>query len=236
MKIGLLSCLNAGFLGYIIKEFLESNLTVDAVILDSQNMSRKDSEIHKQRTNGRLPPIPLCEFSNNQIPFYFVENHNSDGCVSLVKNLNLDILINTGTPRILKSKILNAPSIGVVNCHPGLLPKFRGCTCVEWAVYLDEEVGNTVHFMNEKIDEGPIIVQEALHFKKNDNYVDVRVKVYQHGIRLLAQGITQIVNEGIRPETLPKQEEGSYFQVIDDDKMTEVIDKLNENRYKYQLS
>lgn len=60
--------------------------------------------------------------------------------------------------------------------------------------------------------------------------------MYHHGIRLLAQGITQIVNEGIRPETLPKQEEGSYFQVIDDDKMTEVIDKLNENRYKYQLS
>lgn len=53
-----------------------------------------------------------------------------------------------------------------MNCHPGLLPKFRECTCVEWAVYLDEEVGNTVHFMNEKIDEGPIIVQEALHFKK----------------------------------------------------------------------
>ena len=59
----------------------------------------------------------------------------------------IDLLVNAGTPRILKSNLLKAPSIGVINCHPGILPDFRGCTCVEWAIYLDQPIGNTVHLI-----------------------------------------------------------------------------------------
>lgn len=235
MKIGLLSTLNAHFLGYILREFLQTNLHIEAVLLDSKDITEKDQKLHEERTGDRMPTIPLEEFEKAHVPFYFVKNHNSKTCAELVEQLGIDILINGGTPRILKSEILRAPTLGVLNCHPGLLPNFRGCTCVEWAVYLDKQVGNTLHFMSERIDEGPIIIQEALMFEKTDKYVDVRTKVHMHGFELMVRGVRKIIDEELTPEDFPQQGEGIYYPVIDDEKMTVVMTKLEEGTYKYQV-
>ena len=235
IKLGLLSTNDSPFLGYTLREWINHLLKVDAIIMDSKRFSEKDKRIFAERTGGRFPPIPLERFEEQQIPVYYVRNHSSDPCVRLVKDLGIDILVNAGTPRILKSNILEAPKIGVVNCHPGLLPKFRGCTCVEWAIYLDEQVGNTVHFMDEGIDTGPIIIQEALTFSKDDSYRDVRSKVFESSCKLLAKGIEKVITEDLNLSNLPPQSKGSYFGVIGKDQMEEVLSKIERGAYKYQL-
>lgn len=234
MRIAFLSTQNAPLLGYIIREFVREELSIAGVILDARGQSEKDLRIHDERTGGRLPSVPLEEFESLHIPFYVVANHSSKVTADLVRQLSLDLLVNAGTPRVLKPEVLDAPTVGVLNCHPGLLPRFRGCTCVEWAIYFDEQVGNTVHFMNERIDEGPIVVQEGLVFGKRDTYVDVRVKVYEHGNRLLARGVRKIMAEGLRPWTLAPQPEGRYFGVIGEDKMRVVLEKLARGEYAFQ--
>lgn len=235
VKIGLLSTKNNPILGYTLRELINHSLKVDAIIMDSKGFSEKDETIFEERTTGRFPLIPLDNFEEQQIPVYYVKNHSSDISARLVRDLSIDILVNAGTARILKCNILNAPKIGVVNCHPGLLPKFRGCTCVEWAIYLDEQIGNTVHFMNEGIDEGPIIIQEALTFSKNDSYSDIRSKVFENSHRLLAKGIEKVIAENLNLNNLPPQSEGSYFGVIEKDKMEAVLSKIERRAYKYQL-
>jgi len=234
MRVGFLSTIDVPFLGYFIREFTQQGVPISAIVLDAKLQGAKDKRIHEERTAGRLPPIPLEEFESLHIPFYFVANHSSKVTADLVRDLSLDLLVNAGTPRILKTDILRAPSIGVVNCHPGLLPKFRGCTCVEWAIYLDEQVGNTVHFMSEGIDEGPIVLQEGLVFGEKDTYVDVRVKVYEHANRLLARGVKKIAEESLTPKDLPPQGQGRYFKVIDDEKMELVLEKVRFGKYAYQ--
>lgn len=233
-RVGLLSTLDAPFLGYIIREFSNRRIPVSAVILDAKMQNERDHRIHEERTAGRLPLLKLEEFEALGIPFYFVSNHSSTTTADLVMKLKLDLLVNGGTPRILKKEILQAPSIGILNCHPGLLPRFRGCTCVEWAIYLDEQIGNTVHFMSEGIDEGPIVLQEGLTFRKHDNYVDVRVKVYEHANALLAKGVQKIISEGLTPANLRPQGDGRYFNVIEPEKMKVVIEKLSAGAYVFQ--
>ena len=235
MKIGLLSTYNASFLGYYLREFLALGITPTAIIMDSKDVSEKDAKIFQERTQGRMPKISLDEYQDAHIPSYFVKNHNSEETAKLVKNLGLDLLVNGGTPRILKSVLLSAPKIGVISCHPGLLPAFKGCTCVEWAIYKDEKVGNTVHFMNEAIDEGPTVIQEAINFSKKDSYVDVRLKVYASGMSLLAKAIKKIEAEKLHPSQMPKQVGGEYFSPIDDAKLEEVKLKLAAGKYKFQL-
>jgi methionyl-tRNA formyltransferase len=73
-----------------------------------------------------------------------------------------------------------------------MLPEYRGCACVELTVYLDEQVGNTVHLMPERINEGPIVMKEGLSFSSTDNYPDVRVKVFSAGSRMMAQAVHEI--------------------------------------------
>ncbi len=234
MRIALLSNNREPLLGYQIAELLKQNTAIHAILMDSKVMSDKDLQIFQERTAGHFPEIPLHQFAKEGIPFYFVDDHRSPITAALVARLNIDLLINAGTPRILTNTILRAPRVGVVNCHPGLLPQFRGCTCVEWAVYLDEQIGNTVHFMTEGIDEGPIVLQEGLTFRRTDTYVDVRVKVYQHALHLLAKGVRRIVDEGLSVKQLPAQGSGRYFKVIESKVMEEVVQKLALGRYAYQ--
>ncbi|MBL7074368.1 hypothetical protein ISS37_03905 [candidate division KSB1 bacterium] len=235
IHIGCICANDSPFVGRIIGALLSSGLSVDTIIFDSKNFGIHGLQLFEERTGGKMPLISIDEFDEYKIPCFFVKNFNSSVAISIVRSFNLDILINAGTARILRKDIINAPKIGVLNCHPGLLPDFRGCTCVEWAVFLDERIGNTVHFMNERIDEGPIILKEALCFSKNDLYPDVRTKVLLDGIQLIAKAVRKILKENVTPTTLAKQGTGRYFDVIDDNKMICVIDKLKRGKYRYQL-
>lgn len=181
-----------------------------------------------------MPPIPLDTFEQAEIPAYFVHNHNSNFTAKLVQRLELDLLVNAGTPRILTKEALAAPRIGVLNCHPGMLPEYRGCTCVEWAVYLDEQVGNTVHLMSEGIDEGAIVMKEGLSFSSTDNYPDVRQKVFSAGSRLMARAVHEIQAKKIDQGQFIPQGKGEYRPIIDAAKMALVYRKLEEGRYAFQ--
>lgn len=234
LKIALLSTHGDPFLGYHLQNLLGRELDVCAVIMDSKGASARDLRIHEERTAGRMPIIPLENFEEKRVPFYLVKNHSSKDTAALVAHLDIDILVNAGTPRILKQPILLAPKIGVISCHPGLLPQFRGCTCVEWAIFLDEAVGNTVHLMSEGIDEGQIVAQQQLSFKKSDRYVDVRVKVYQAGLSLIATTIDSLNKGLITPSDFTVQSEGRYFKPIDEVKLKTVVDKLEKGQYLFQ--
>ena len=233
-RIGLLSTIETPALGHVIEALTRRGLGVDCVLLDSKVPSAKERAIEEQRTDGTLPAVPLDRFADLLIPYYPVGSHLSDACRTLIRERRIDLLINAGTPHILGRLILAAPRVGVVSCHPGLLPAYRGCTCVEWAIYEDAQVGNTVHFMTEGIDEGPIILQEPLVFHKNDTYSDIRVTVYRAGFELLARAVKKVVDEGLTSDGLLPQGDGRYLKVIPEDKLRVVVERLRRGEWAYQ--
>lgn len=236
LNISLLSSESSEILGYIIDSLLKYKIPIHSVIMDSKKSHPRNISIWNERTRGQLPILPKSHFEKANIPFFFVKNHSSKITIDFVKKNKIDVLINAGTPRILNGDILSAPTFGVLNCHPGILPDFRGCTCVEWAIYLDEAVGNTIHIMSKDIDEGPIILQESISFKKTDKYHDIRVKVYNHGFDLLAKSVKKIVeNPKVAYTQLDYVKKGRYFKVINDEKMVEVIEKISKGSYAFQF-
>lgn len=234
LRVGLLTTVNGLMSGRIIQTLLKHEVTIDALVFDSKDVSQRDFDLHAERTGGRLPPIALHTFERHNIPCYFVEHHNSEAAVYLIKALKLDILINAGTPRILKRPILESTTIGVLNCHPGLLPNFRGCSCVEWAIFHDEQVGNSVHLMTEDVDEGDVLTTEPLSFPSQATYQDIRVAVYEAGFRLLANATHNLSSFVTDRTAFKPQSEGRYFPPIDPDSMAEVLKKIRDGRYKYQ--
>lgn len=234
-KIGILSTHNDPFLYYAIDEIRSLGFTIDSIIFDSLCKTDEDLKRFEERTAGAFVKKDIEDYDDLYCSFYNVENHSSEECADLVKKNGINILVNAHTPRILESIILEAPKVGIINCHPGILPLYRGCTCVEWAVFNNDQIGNTVHFMNVDVDSGPIILQERLSFSKSDNYVDVRVKVYKSGFKLLAKALAKVVNEDLSVEKLEQQEEGRRFNIIDDDKLNIVKERLEKGEYSYQL-
>ena len=236
LTISLLSNLNNPLSGHIIRSILAYGVPIDSILLDAKPVSDEYLEkVWAQRTNKQWEFVSFHEFAREKIPFFFVENHSSESAINLVKERGINLLVNAGTPRILRSGIIQAPSYGVLNCHPSILPDYRGCSAVEWAILNDDKVGNTIHFMTEEIDEGPIAAQETISFLRSDNYHDIRIKVYQHGVDMMAKQIRYFVEMGVDFSLFETPSNGKYYKPIDDESLSKVITKLEKGKYIHQL-
>lgn len=209
MKCAILSACNHPFVGYQLAALRRLGVIPETIVLDEKPLSQADLAIIAARTAGRMPPRHLPE----DVPVLSVANHNGPETIDALRSV--DFALNAGTPRILKGEVLEASRLGVLNCHPGMLPAFRGCSCVEWALWLGEPVGNTVHWMTKGIDEGPILIREAVVIDDADTYVDVRTRVYEQGIRLLTQTAADLIS-GRRDPAGESQDRGWYWPPIPD--------------------
>lgn len=237
-RIAVLMAADAPMGGYFVREILAAGLPLTAILLDQKLFGSRTHDYHHERTGGRLPMIGLETFESHKIPTYALSDVNGSASLDLIRNLGVDLCVNGGVPRMVGPGLLRAPRRGVLNCHPGLLPKYRGATCVEWAIYNNEAVGNTVHFMDEGLDSGPIVTQEPLTFFKTDSYQDIRVKVQKACFKLMAEGIRQIVTRGLTPSVLPPQPaqpECKPFKVIDSAALAVALARIAAGEYRYQV-
>lgn len=99
-----------------------------------------------------------------------------------------DLVILAGFLRILSGKFVQRWP--VINVHPSLLPAFPGAHAIEealaWGVKL---VGATVHFVDEEVDHGPIIVQEAVAVREDDTASSLHARVQTVEHRLLPESV-----------------------------------------------
>lgn len=116
--------------------------------------------------------LVLKEFCNQYgIDYLKHENINSPEFISRVKKYDCDLFVSMSFNQIFRSEILNVPKLKVINCHAGMLPFYRGRNILNWALINDEkEFGITVHYVDEGIDTGDIILQRCFPITDADNY------------------------------------------------------------------
>lgn len=203
-----------------------------AAAICAGEFSARDTAIILERTAGHFTPRPLLSLPIAKIPFHFVTSHNAEDCVRLLRSLDADILLNAGTPNILKTATLRSARRGVLNSHPGLLPQYRGRTCVEWAIYNDSPVGATCHFMTESVDEGPVVLSRAMAVERSVPYEKVRADMIRHCCAVLAAGAHKLLHENLSSSDFPASGAGKYWDLIPSEKMTEVRRKLSAGEYE----
>jgi methionyl-tRNA formyltransferase len=234
-RIAFLSAPNSPFVGRTLAEFRRLDLDVVALVLDEgKPCGPKEAQIWEERTGGRLPPLPVHAVDGKPVPAYFVSSHMGDDCLALLAELDLDLLVSATTPRILRRPVLQAARRGVLAVHPGAIPAYRGCTCVEWAIANNDPVANSAFFMTEGIDAGPVVVSEAVAVAKTDKYLDVRVKCYRHGIGLIARAAKIVAERDLHADAMLLPGEGRYYPVIDATTMASVIERLDRGEYVHQ--
>lgn len=98
----------------------------------------------------------------NGIHFAQVSDMNSDEAYALIKEHDIDLIINLRTRCIYRQKILAAPKFGCINIHHGILPRYRGTMCDLYALYENRAAGFSIHKMEKRVDAGGIYrVQEV---------------------------------------------------------------------------
>jgi len=107
------------------------------------------------------------------------ENINSDEFISIIEKYNCDLFVSMSFNQIFKNKIINLPKYKTINCHAGSLPFYRGRNILNWALINDEkEFGITVHYVDEGIDTGDIILQKSYKISDSDNYKTLLERAY----------------------------------------------------------
>lgn len=101
-----------------------------------------------------------------------IRNINSPSSLEFLKNFNIDVIFSIAASQIFKQDILELPSKGCYNIHTSKLPKNRGMMPNFWSLYnYDSEPVSaiTIHKMNEKLDDGEILVQHDFNLNPNNS-------------------------------------------------------------------
>jgi len=126
----------------------------------------------------------------NNIDYLKNKDVNSDEFISIIKKYKCDLFVSMSFDQIFKSKIINLAKYKTINCHAGKLPFYRGRNVLNWVLINDEkEFGITVHFVDEGIDTGDIILQKSFQITDQDNYKTLLEKAYVECSNILYESI-----------------------------------------------
>lgn len=107
----------------------------------------------------------------------------------LLKNEKIDLIIMAGYLLLIGPEIIKEFPRRIINIHPALLPSFKGTHGIRYAFdYGVKVTGVTVHFVEEELDAGPIISQEAVIIAEDDTIETLEEKIHkiEHKIYPLA--------------------------------------------------
>lgn len=120
-------------------------------------------------------------------------NINSNDFLRRVKSFNCDLFVSMSFNQIFRKQIISLPPLGIINCHAGKLPFYRGRNVLNWCLINDEkEFGITVHYVDEGIDTGDIIFQRCFPITDQDTYATLLEMAHIHCAKLLYEAIKQI--------------------------------------------
>jgi methionyl-tRNA formyltransferase len=135
---------------------------------------------------------------------------NDAAFVERVKEEEIDVILSVSAPEIFGPSLLNAPTWGCLNVHTAKLPQYRGMLPTFWALYHgDEEIGVTIHTMEEEIDQGKIAQQLTFPVASSDTLDDVIKRGKEEGGRLAAQVLNTVAEGDL--QLRPMEGEESYF-------------------------
>ena len=142
-------------------------------------------------------------------PVYRIKTANSIKFQKMLKELGPDVIINQ-SQSIIKRGLLDIPKIGVLNRHNALLPKNRGRLTPFWVAFRREpETGVSIHFVDEGIDSGEIIVQEKYKVSKKDTFNSLVKKNYLIAPEAMIKALTML-EKGVTDYISNSDEEATY--------------------------
>lgn len=146
------------------------------------------------------------------VPVFYPDKINTPEFLRLLESLDVSLIVSVACPQIVRKDLLEFPEYGCINIHGALLPKYRGRMPSFWVLANGEtKTGVTVHYMNEKVDDGPILVQKEVPILPDDTLhsLVLRSKV-QFGGLALAEAVAKLAAKDFSTADNDSSK-GSYF-------------------------
>jgi phosphoribosylglycinamide formyltransferase 1 len=110
-----------------------------------------------------------------------------------------DLLVLAGFMEVLTPEFIRRFAGRIINVHPALLPAFPGFRAIEQALDYGVKVGGvTIHFVDEGVDTGPVLLQEAFDLPYHRDIAKIEERVHQIEHRLLPAAVRLIAQGRVR--------------------------------------
>ena len=128
------------------------------------------------------------------IPVFAPEDVNHPLWTARIKKMAPDFIFSFYYRKVIGKDIISIPKKGAFNLHGSLLPKYRGCAPLNWAVINGEkESGVTLHKMTEKVDAGDIVAQEKFAIADSDTAKDAHLNAAAAAEKMLKKVLPSVL-------------------------------------------
>lgn len=191
MKIAIFASGRGSNFSAIIRAAKKGTIPADIALLVCDNPQAKVIQKAK-RAKVKVALVKREDFSSKR--------EFEERIISHLRESQIDLVVLAGFMRLLSGEFVQAFAGRIINIHPALLPAFKGEHGIQDAFdYGVKIAGVTVHFVDEKMDHGPIILQEQVRINEGEaaDSFEKRIhkiehKLYPRAIRLILEGRVKI--------------------------------------------
>ena len=172
---------------------------------------------------GLLEPVPTKVVAQkHSIPVY--QPHKIRLDYEFVKELKPDLILTMAYGQIVPQGLLDIPTLGCLNLHGSLLPKYRGAAPIQRAIIEGEtKTGITLMEMVDKMDAGKMYAKEEVEISSEDNYTSLCDKMSEAAIKVCI-------------DNLPKYLNGELKGIEQDESLVTIASKIKPEDEKLDLS
>lgn len=165
------------------------------------------------RGQKKIPSPVRKVAASRHIPVVTPEKLRDPAFFEILKSWAPQLIVVVAYGRILPRSVLDLPAQGCLNVHYSLLPKYRGAAPIEWAILNGEKKsGITTMRLVEKMDAGPIFLQEELPIAPDETAASLEAQLIPIGAKLLLETIRRLQEGSVT--AVPQREEEATFAPI----------------------
>jgi phosphoribosylglycinamide formyltransferase 1 len=132
----------------------------------------------------------------NSIPYMVINTKLrtcDDQILQILKKRNISLICLAGYMKIISRNFIIKFGKKIINIHPSLLPKFKGLNTFTRILKCNEQkTGCTVHYVDEKLDNGHIIAQKSFYINSTDNEKTIKEKTQKLEYQVFPEAIIKI--------------------------------------------
>lgn len=168
----------------------------------------------KGRGYTQTPPPVKVLAQTNQIPVFQPKSMRDGEALSILTNLQPDLIVVVAYGKILPKEILFLPKFRCINIHASLLPKYRGAAPIQWCVLNGEETtGVTSMLMDEGLDTGDMLLRKEIRILPDMTAGELHDRLTVLGAQVLLETLEALRADALRP--LAQTEESCYAPMLE---------------------
>ncbi len=164
---------------------IQLNYNVDLVVTTPDKKSGRGQKINESEVKQYA--------KKNNIKILQPENLNDKEFINQIEAIQPDLIVVVAF-RKLPFEIFSIPKYGTINLHASLLPNYRGAAPINWCLINNEKkTGVTTFYINERIDQGDILLKEEIIISDEDDFGSLYLKLSSIGSKLLVKTINGVI-------------------------------------------